>query len=154
MAKEKKHQGGDVPANTAEPVKEAVSLRSYLIMSAKDLQTAFGIHEELKRVAIKFEPKLQEHLNKLYQQFQKPMTLESLDEAARNVALMPDNFLEDIVVHFEVRGTPIPFAMTTAFAYLQLCSDNMMRNVHEMILQARTRVMREGIVTQETKIIS
>lgn len=120
---------------------------NFVVLSALDLQTAFGIGPLLQQVCLHFEPKVQAHLGIIHSKLEQPVTTESLSEVLTGLTLLPDDFLTETVEYIDKQAYPLPIRAIVAYDYMAMIASAMEREVRKSATKATQRIMQSGIVT-------
>lgn len=119
----------------------------FVVVSALDLQTAFGVGPLLHSVCIHFEPKIQAHLAIIEDKLSKPLSNESLGDALKALALFPDDFLTEVVEYIDKQPYSLPLRSIVAYDYMCMVASAMEQSVKRSASNAAKRIMNSGIDT-------
>lgn len=131
----------------ASKKQEITKVADFVVLSALDLQTAFGIGPLLHTVCLHFEPKAQAHLAIIEDKLTKPLSTESLGEVLKGLSLLPDDFLTEVVEYIDKQPYSLPIRSIVAFDYMTMIASAMEQAVRRGASNATKRIMNSGIDT-------
>lgn len=134
--------------NTDAPKEQKIAkVADIVVVSALDLQTAFGIGPLLQGVCLHFEPKVQAHLAIINDKLSKPLSTTSLEEAMKGLVLFPDNFLTEVVEYIDKQPYSLQVRSIVSYDYMAMIAKAMEQAVYRAASTATQRIMKSGIDT-------